>query len=95
MGAKRGDITREEGFGWVSEDTQRLKKNYCYQVLSVFAFTTVHNFLSPISDCLPPPPHTSLHQYKAPLLENASSVSGKNQGLGFPKLKRLPRQVQL
>lgn len=62
-GGKEGDITREEGFGRVSEDTQRLKKNYCYQLLSVFVFITVHSFSPPISDCLcrPTPLHAS-HQ---------------------------------
>lgn len=62
-GGKEGDITREEGFGRVSEDTQRLKKNYCYQLLSVFAFITVHNFSPHISDCLcHPGPLSASHQ---------------------------------
>lgn len=45
-GGKEGAVTRRERLGGVSEDGQRLKKNYCYQLHSVFAFITVHTFPS-------------------------------------------------
>lgn len=64
-GGKEGDITIEEGFGQVSEDSQRLKRNYCYQLLSVFAFITftVNKFSPHISDCLcHPTPLSASHQ---------------------------------
>lgn len=71
-GGKEGAVTRGEGLGRVSEDGQRLKKNYCYQLGSVFAFITVHRFPSPRSEyCTSPhfawclvPVYTSVGHHK-------------------------------
>lgn len=62
-GAKRGDGTREEGFGGVSEDGQRLKRNYCYQLLSVFAFIA----FSPHISCLCCPTSSSASHQCTPV----------------------------
>lgn len=82
-GGKVRDITREEGFGLFSEDSQGLgKKKYCYQLLSVFI--TVHNFLLYMSDCLCRPAplgasHQSTPAYTVCISEiTTSSVNRKN-----------------
>lgn len=79
-GGKEGDITRGEGLGGVSEDGQRLKKNYCYQLHSVFAFITVHTFPPHTADCLCHPTLLGASHQSTPVWDPISD--------GFTTLKK-------
>lgn len=63
-GAKRRTEQENRGLGGASADTQRLKKNCCYQLLSVFA---VHSFSPHMSDCLSRPTRLSASHQSAPV----------------------------
>lgn len=66
-GGKEGAVTRGEWLRGVSEDGQRLKKNYCYQLRSVFAFIIVHMFPSHRSEFLCHPPLLGASRQSTPV----------------------------